>query len=73
MIKSIFIVIAWTLTLQSFAQSKDPEQKEMNTEARKNVSGNFIQLSDGITHYEKAGDPKNGVIVHLNAITTKAL
>lgn len=28
----------------------------MDGSARKNVSGNFIQLSDGVTHYELAGE-----------------
>lgn len=69
MIKSLFIVFACTLFLQSSAQSKDPEQKEMNAEARKNASGSFIQLSDGITHYEKAGDPKNGVVVLVHGFS----
>ena len=42
------------------------EQKELDDEIRKTLPGDFIQLSDGFTHYELAG-PKDGnvtVLVH---------
>ena len=69
MVKSIFILFFSFLFLQASAQWKDPEQKEMNEDARKGVSGSFIQLSDGITHYEKAGEAKNGVVVLVHGFS----
>ncbi len=69
MLKSILVLFASIYCLQSSAQSKDPEQKEMNATARKGVSGSFIQLSDGITHYEMAGSPKQGVVVLVHGFS----
>ena len=40
------------------------ETKTMDAAARKNVAGQFIQLTDGITHYE-AGGPDTGKTVIL--------
>lgn len=56
MIKPILILYFCILFIYSNAQWNDPEQKEMNADARKGVSGSFIQLSAGITHYEKVGE-----------------
>jgi len=69
MVKSIFILLYSFLFLQANAQWMDPEQREMNNVARKGVSGSFIQLSDGITHYEKAGDAKNGVVILVHGFS----
>jgi pimeloyl-ACP methyl ester carboxylesterase len=69
MIKSIFVFWVSIFFLQVNAQSKDPELKEMNAEARKGVTGSFIQLRDGITHYEIAGVPKNGVVVLVHGFS----
>ena len=46
--------------------SNNPERKTMNAEARKNATGQFIQLSDGITHYESGGSDgaKTVILVH---------
>lgn len=63
MLKSILILFFSIILIQSNAQWNDPEQKEMNADARKGVSGDFINLTDGITHYEMAGEPKHGVVV----------
>lgn len=51
------------------AQWQDPEQKEMNASARKNVSGNFITLTDGITHYEMSGTPTNGIVLLVHGFS----
>lgn len=69
MLKSLFVFFFSVLLTQSNAQWKDPEQKEMNADARKGVSGNFIKLTDGITHYEKAGEAKHGVIVLVHGFS----
>jgi pimeloyl-ACP methyl ester carboxylesterase len=42
------------------------ETKELNDETRRSADGSFIQLPDGITHYELAGD-ENGkpvILIH---------
>lgn len=42
------------------------ESKELSDETRAELPGEFIQLSDGVTHYEVAG-PQDGqpvVLVH---------
>ncbi|MEI6088352.1 MAG: alpha/beta hydrolase [Bacteroidota bacterium] len=69
MIKTSLVLLASIFLLQSNAQWNDPEQKEMNASARKGVSGNFIQLTDGITHYEIAGSPKQGVVVLVHGFS----
>jgi pimeloyl-ACP methyl ester carboxylesterase len=69
MIKSILVLFISFFCLHANAQWKDPEQKEMNAEARKGVAGSFIQLTDGITHYEIAGSPKQGVIVLVHGFS----
>ncbi len=45
---------------------KNVETKTIGEDDRKNASGNFIKLSDGITHYEVAGSDtaKTVVLVH---------
>ncbi|MFM9836940.1 MAG: alpha/beta fold hydrolase [Cyclobacteriaceae bacterium] len=45
---------------------KNAETKTMDAEARKNTSGQFIQLTNGITHYEMAGvdTAKTIILVH---------
>jgi pimeloyl-ACP methyl ester carboxylesterase len=44
----------------------NPERKIMNAEARKNVTGQFIHLTGGITHYESGGsdDAKTVILIH---------
>ena len=69
MIKSLLVLLVSTFFLHTNAQWNDPEQKEMNASARKGVSGNFIQLTDGITHYEIAGSPKKGVVVLVHGFS----
>ena len=51
------------------AQWSDPEVKIMDAAARKGVAGSFIKLSDGITHYEKAGTGKSGVVVLVHGFS----
>jgi pimeloyl-ACP methyl ester carboxylesterase len=46
--------------------SKNQETKTMNTEARKNATGQFIQLTNGVTHYEAGGNDtaKTVILIH---------
>ena len=41
----------------------------MNDEARKNVSGQFIKLTDGITHYEAGGADSGKVIILVHGFS----
>jgi pimeloyl-ACP methyl ester carboxylesterase len=45
---------------------KDPEQRPLDAAARQAAPGRFVQLTDGITHYEVAG-PDTGRVVVLAA------
>jgi len=67
--KSLLIIVLAFTALNTNAQFIDPEQKIMNAEARKGVGGSFIKLSDGITHYEKAGVAKNGVVILVHGFS----
>lgn len=47
----------------------DLEKEDLNSDTRSQLEGNFIELSDGFTHYELKG-PKDGktiILVHGNA------
>ena len=67
--KSLLLIIVAFIAINTNAQFKDPEQKIMNAEARKGVEGSFIKLSDGITHYEKVGIAKNGVVLLVHGFS----
>ncbi len=65
----ISISILFTLVLIGFYilyQIKNVETKMIDAEARKNTNGQFIQLTNGITHYEIAGvdTAKTIILVH---------
>ena len=68
----IILLSLLLLTLAAFAVAyivflkKNVETKTLDAEARKNVSGSFVQLTDGITHYELAGPDtgKTVILVH---------
>lgn len=47
----------------------DLEKEVLNDQTRANIGGEFIELSDGVTHYELKGDEgrKTIVLVHGNA------
>src|SRR3974390_3458481 len=59
---STVVLVAVVLWLVFFFS--DQETKTINEGVRKAAGGNFIQLSDGITHYE-AGGPDTGRVVVL--------
>jgi pimeloyl-ACP methyl ester carboxylesterase len=67
--KYILIICMAVAVLNVNAQWSDPEVKLMDANARKGVSGSFIKLSDGITHFEKAGTGKNGVVVLVHGFS----
>ncbi|MCG8483686.1 MAG: alpha/beta hydrolase [Clostridia bacterium] len=67
-LKIIGIGVIVILVLAPFI-SGDLEKESLNSETRGELSGSFIELSDGLTHYELKGDSeaKTIVLVHGNA------
>lgn len=45
------------------------ETKELNAETRKDAGGAFIQLADGVTHYELGGDESGNVVVLIHGFS----
>ena len=62
----VFMLLAFIITVFSLYLINDPEFKVLNAETRKGLPGQFIQLSDGITHYEVANpdSAKTIILVH---------
>ena len=62
----VFMLLAFIVTVFSLYLINDPEFKVLNAETRKGLPGQFIQLSDGITHYEMANpdSAKTIILVH---------
>jgi|RhiMetdeSRZDD1v2_1073273.scaffolds.fasta_scaffold379792_2 pimeloyl-ACP methyl ester carboxylesterase len=59
----IAAVIALVAALWGVYVYADPEQRELDASARARVSGSFVKLSDGYTHYELGGPPDGRVVV----------
>src|SRR5689334_19304890 len=62
-IGSVLVVAGLFWGIYSYA---DPEKLTIDQSVRQSVSGSFVQLSKGYTHYE-IGGPENGRIVVLAA------
>jgi pimeloyl-ACP methyl ester carboxylesterase len=45
------------------------ETKELNDEARRSADGSFIQLPDGITHYELGGDENSKPVILIHGFS----
>mgnify|MGYP003694380951 CR=1 FL=1 len=52
--------------LRGLYVAADPEKLDIDDSVRKSVSGQFVRLADGYTHYELGG-PAHGEIVVLAA------
>ena len=65
---SIIVILFLTgisaFILYAFYQSNNKEKNTLTAAERKNIDGNFIKLSKGITHYQLDG-PANGPVVVL--------
>jgi len=48
---------------------RNPESITLNDEERKNASGSFIQLSQGITHYEMTGVDTLGTVILVHGFS----
>ena len=69
MFKKIALIVAALIALAAFVlnhqlQSADLELLELDDEARQVAPGQFVELADGLTHYEQAG-PESGQVVIL--------
>jgi pimeloyl-ACP methyl ester carboxylesterase len=60
----VFLTGVTALILFSFYKYNDKEKKTLTAAERKNIGGDFIKLSKGITHYQLEG-PANGPVVIL--------
>lgn len=61
---SVAVFAVMVFAINGLFMTVDTEQYTLDEAARKNVSGSFVQLSDGITHYELDG-PDTGKVVVL--------
>ena len=71
----ISVLILFALVMISFYilyQIKNVETKMIDAEARKNTNGQFIQLTNGITHYEIAGADTAKVIILVHGFSVPA-
>ena len=69
MFKKIALIVAALIALAAFVlhnqlQSADTESLVLDEEARQVAPGQFVELADGLTHYELAG-PESGQVVIL--------
>jgi pimeloyl-ACP methyl ester carboxylesterase len=60
----LFLLIAAATVLTVIYKGKNTEKKELTDAERKGTTGQYIKLSQGITHYEIAG-PDTGKVVIL--------
>jgi len=60
------IIVVAGISLSIVYKIRNVETKTMNKDSRKNTTGTFIQLTDGITHYEASGidTGKTVILVH---------
>ena len=66
----LFVLIAATAIYYWIKFSANNIEKHtMNDEARKNVSGQFIKLTDGITHYEAGGADSGKVVILVHGFS----
>ena len=65
-----FAILASVLVgFLAYFQLNNVEKSAMNEEARKEVVGKFIQLSNGITHYEESGADSIGTVVLVHGFS----
>jgi pimeloyl-ACP methyl ester carboxylesterase len=65
----IIMLIALLAILVALPIFFNKEKQILNAEIRSHADGNFIQLSDGYTHYEIAGPDKAPVVVLIHGAT----
>jgi pimeloyl-ACP methyl ester carboxylesterase len=73
-IKSLLLSLSIIIILTGagfyiFFIAKNQEVKKMDAAARVNVSGQFITLTDGITHYESAGADTGKIVILVHGFS----
>jgi pimeloyl-ACP methyl ester carboxylesterase len=63
------IIILISAGFYVFFIIRNQEVKKMDNSARVNVSGQFIQLTDGITHYERGGADTGKVVILVHGFS----
>lgn len=49
--------------------ARNPERQDLTPEAREAASGQFVQLADGVTHYEVAGPEQGPAVVLIHGFS----
>lgn len=52
-----------------YGYAKNPEKRALSASARDTVSGEFVALRDGVTHYELGGPPGGRVVVLVHGFS----
>jgi len=65
----LIIVAAAAIYFWIKFSANDQETKTLNDEARKSVSGSFIRLTDGVTHYESGGPDSSQAIILVHGFS----
>jgi pimeloyl-ACP methyl ester carboxylesterase len=65
----IFLVGAASLILYGFYRYNNKETKTLTDADRKNISGSFIKLSQGVTHYQLEGPDSAEVIILVHGFS----
>jgi pimeloyl-ACP methyl ester carboxylesterase len=68
----VTLTVLTSIGMYIFYKVKNVETKPMDAEARKNTSGQFIQLTGGITHYEIAGSDTAKTIILVHGFSVPA-
>ena len=66
---SAAVVVVIVFAINGLFLIADTERYTLDEAARKNVSGSFVQLTDGITHYELAGSETGKVVVLVHGFS----
>ncbi|WP_121809782.1 alpha/beta fold hydrolase [Mucilaginibacter kameinonensis] len=65
----IFLVGAASLILYGFYRYNNKETKTLTDAERKNITGSFIKLSEGITHYQLEGPDSAEVVILVHGFS----
>ena len=66
---SVAVVIVIVFAINGLFLIADTERYTLDEAAREDVSGSFVQLTDGITHYELAGSDTGKVVVLVHGFS----
>ncbi|HEX8943381.1 MAG TPA: alpha/beta hydrolase [Gemmatimonadaceae bacterium] len=63
------LVALLVMGVTAFYAARNPERQDLNDAARKGASGQFVRLSEGVTHYELSGPDSGRVIVLVHGFS----